>query len=90
MAIDYLCIPAMSADTERLFSSCKITLTDRQNQLGDDVLEAIECLKLWLKITDQEAVILEDLVTLLQEDTQSNIQRDRGQRSDSDSKVVAP
>jgi hypothetical protein len=90
MAIDYLCIPAMSADAERLFSSCKITLTDRRNRLGDDVLEAIECLKSWLKIADQEALILEDLVISLQEDTQSNIQRDRGQRSGSDSEVVAP
>ncbi len=73
MTIDYLCIPAMSADAERLFSSCKITLIDCQNHLGDDVLEAIKCLKSWLKIADQEALILEDLMILLQEDIQSNI-----------------
>ena len=60
MAIDYLSIPAMSTDAERLFSSYLITLTDRQNRLSDDVLEAIECLKSWLKIADQEAHILED------------------------------
>ncbi len=53
------------------------------------MLEAIECLKSWLKIADQEAVILKDLITLLQEDTQSNIQRDRGPRSSSDSEIVA-
>jgi hypothetical protein len=29
MAIDILCIPAMSAGVERLFSQCKIMLTDR-------------------------------------------------------------
>jgi hypothetical protein len=57
MAIDYLSIPAMSTDAERLFSSCLITLTDSQNRLGDNVLKAIECLKSWLKIADQEAYV---------------------------------
>ena len=84
----------MSTDAERLFSSCKITLTDRRNHLGDDILEAIEYLKSWLKIADQEARILEDLIILLQggieSNTYSDIGRDRGQESDSDDKVVAP
>jgi len=62
MAIDYLSIPAMSTEAERLFSSCKITLTDRRNRLGADLFEALECLKSWLKITDREAQILEDLI----------------------------
>ena len=80
MAIDYLSIPAMSTDAERLFSSCKITLTDRRNRLSDDILEAIECLKSWLKIADQEAYILEDLIISLQGGMESddyNIGRDR-------------
>ena len=92
MALDYLSIPTMSTDAERLFSSCKITLTDRRNHLGDDILEAIEYLKSWLKIADQEARILEDLITSLQggieSDTYSDIRRDGGQESDSDDKVV--
>lgn len=62
MAIDYLSIPAMSSEAERLFSSCKITLTDRRNRLGADLLEALECLKSWLKITDRDAQILEGLL----------------------------
>ena len=66
MAINYLSIPAMSTDAERFFSSCLITLTDRLNCLGDDVLEVIECLKSWLKIADQKAYILEDLITPLE------------------------
>ena len=93
MAIDYLFIPAMSTDAERLFSSCKITLTDRRNRLGDDVLEAIECMKSWLKIADQEAYILEDLIISLQGGMESddyNIGRDGDQGSKSDSEVVAP
>ena len=94
MAIDYLSIPAMSTDAEHLFSSCKITLTDRRNRLSDDMLEAIECLKSWLKIADQEAYILEDLIISLQRgiesDNYGDIRRDGGQESDSDSEVVKP
>jgi hAT family C-terminal dimerisation region len=48
MALDVLSIPAMSAEPERLFSSAKITITDRRNRLGIDTIEAIECLKSWL------------------------------------------
>ena len=48
MALDILLIPAMSAEPERLFSSAKITITDRRNRLGIESIEAIECLKSWL------------------------------------------
>lgn len=41
MAVDILSIPAMSAEPERLFSGAKITITDRQNRLGSDVIEAL-------------------------------------------------
>ena len=50
MAIDILSIPAMSADPERLFSGAKITISDRRNRLGIYTIEALECLKSWLKI----------------------------------------
>ena len=49
MALDLLSIPAMSAEVERLFSSCNITITDRRNRIGIDAVEAIECLKSWLR-----------------------------------------
>ena len=55
MAFDYLSIPGMSAEPERLFSSTKITITDRRNRLGSDILEALQCLRSWLHIRDQEA-----------------------------------
>jgi hypothetical protein len=66
MALDLLSIPAMSAEVERLFSSCKITITDRRNQIGIDSVEAIECLKSWMRknninFVDNE---VEDLVSL--------------------------
>jgi hypothetical protein len=48
MALDLLSIPAMSAEPERLFSSAKITITDRRNRLGIESIEAVECLKSWL------------------------------------------
>ena len=40
----------MSADPERLFSGAKITISDRRNRLGIYIVEALECLKSWLKI----------------------------------------
>jgi hypothetical protein len=52
MAVDILSIPAMSAEPERLFSGAKITITDRRNRLGSDMIEALECLKSWFGIHD--------------------------------------
>ena len=60
MALDILSIPCMSADVERLFSSCSLTLEDRRNCMGPELLEAWECLKSWQKI--KEFNILESLV----------------------------
>jgi hypothetical protein len=37
----------MSAEPERVFSSAKITLDDRRCQLGDDAMNALECLTSW-------------------------------------------
>ena len=45
MSLDYLTIPAMSAEPERVFSGAKITLSDRRCRMGDDALEALECLQ---------------------------------------------
>jgi hypothetical protein len=50
IALDILSIPTISADPERLFSSAKITISDRRNRLGIYTVEALECLKSWLKI----------------------------------------
>lgn len=44
MALDFLSIPAMSAEVERVFSSCKITITDHRNRTGIKSFKAIECL----------------------------------------------
>jgi len=50
MALDLLSIPAMSASPERLFSTAKLTVTDRRNRLSPQGIEALECLKSWYKI----------------------------------------
>jgi hypothetical protein len=49
MALDLLSIPAMSAEVERLFSSANITIIDCRNRIGVDAVEAIKCLKSWLR-----------------------------------------
>jgi hypothetical protein len=45
--LDYLTIPAMSAEPERVFSAAKITLLDRRCRMEDDAIEALECPKSW-------------------------------------------
>ena len=47
MALTYPTLPATSAEPEHVPSSAKITLSDCRCRMGDDVLEAVECLKSW-------------------------------------------
>ena len=54
MALDILSIPAMAAEPERLFSGAKISITDRRNRLGIEVIQALECLKSWLQLEATE------------------------------------
>jgi hypothetical protein len=75
MALDILSIPAMSADPERLFSGAKITISDRRNRLGIYTIEALECLKSWLKI---EAFEEEDDVDEGQEEGHMDDTRQEG------------
>jgi hypothetical protein len=42
-------IPAMSDEPERLFISAKLLITYRRNRLGDDIIQASECLKSWVQ-----------------------------------------
>ena len=52
MAINVLLIPTMSANVERLFSSAGLMLSNRRNRMETKLLEALECLKSWLKIKE--------------------------------------
>lgn len=49
MALDLYSIPAMSSECERVFSQTKLILTDQRNRFGNDMLEAVECQRHWLK-----------------------------------------
>ena len=45
--LDLLCIPAMSAEVERVFSVTKRTITADRNRLHYDTIEQLELLKYW-------------------------------------------
>lgn len=49
MAYDFLSIPAMSSDCERLFSGVKLTISPQRHRLDARVIEAIELLNAWLR-----------------------------------------
>jgi hypothetical protein len=66
MALNILSIPAISTEPERLFSGVKISLTDRRNRIGDELLQALKYLKSWHKITDQEYELIESLYDSLE------------------------
>ena len=63
----------MSAGPERVFSSAKITLSDRRCRTGDDVLEAVECLKSWqsggmIAATKEDVKAIEQMLAALCEE----------------------
>jgi hypothetical protein len=49
LAINLLAVPAMSTEVERTFSSAGITTDDLRNTLLMDGIQAIECLRNWLR-----------------------------------------
>jgi len=77
MALDILSIPAMSAGVERLFSQCKIMLTNKRNRLQIDSLQAVECLKSWdrLQLGLAEIVVTEALLDIMDEEDQRDVER---------------
>jgi hypothetical protein len=54
MAIDILSIAPMSAETERLFSRAKLTVTDQRGSMNFETLNLLECLRSW----DSSALIV--------------------------------
>jgi hAT family C-terminal dimerisation region len=49
MAFNILSIPAMSTETECIFSNAKLTISSNRNRLGEDIIEATECLNRWYR-----------------------------------------
>jgi hypothetical protein len=54
MAFDFLSIPAMSAETERVFIDTKLYISLLRSRLDIDILEATECLLRWNRAGLQE------------------------------------
>jgi hypothetical protein len=50
MAIDLLSMPPMSAESERVFSGARRTITWERHSLGCEVVEQSECLKSWIRL----------------------------------------
>ena len=50
MAIDIYSIPAMSSETERVFSGAKLTVSDQRNVLKGERIELLEYLKSWFRL----------------------------------------
>jgi hypothetical protein len=49
LARDYLSIMATSVSSERAFSSSAITISKRRSRLTGDVVEALQCLKYFIR-----------------------------------------
>ncbi len=49
MAMDTFSIPAMSSEPERVFSSTKHILSDERARLESHTIEALECVKHWMR-----------------------------------------
>ena len=47
IAYDYLSIPAISSECERILSETKLTLTTQRHRLKADIVEAVELLGSW-------------------------------------------
>jgi hypothetical protein len=49
LALNLLSIPAMAAEDERVFSSTGKLITADRNQLDEDSIKAVECLRHWYR-----------------------------------------
>src|SRR4051794_15083742 len=47
VAFDIFACPATSCECERAFSSANKLITPERNSIGDNLIEALECLKAW-------------------------------------------
>ena len=64
IALNLLSIPIISIAPKRLFSSYKITITNRRNKLSIKIIKVLEYLRLWYQV---ERFDLEDVAEQLRE-----------------------
>jgi hypothetical protein len=55
MGLDMAAIPAMSSDCERVFSQGKLLITGQRNRLKADLIEATQCLRMWMIMDRKKA-----------------------------------
>jgi hypothetical protein len=48
VGLDMVSIPAMSSECERVFSQAKFLITGQRGALRPDIIEATQCLRMWL------------------------------------------
>jgi hypothetical protein len=68
-ALDVLSAPSVSAESERIFSGARRTISWSRSQLSSPVIEALECLKHW-QVTD---VVEDDFVIRVPESEDSRL-----------------
>lgn len=69
LALDYLSIMATSVSSERAFSSAGITISKRRNRLKADIVEALQCVKCFIR---RDLLFREDPSVLSEVDTGSS------------------
>jgi hypothetical protein len=60
IAIDVLSANPMSAESERVFSSCRRAIPWDRAQISSQHLEMVECLKSWKKHQNFEELLVQD------------------------------
>jgi hypothetical protein len=56
MGLDMASIPAMSSECKMVFSHRKLLITGQRNRLKPDIIEATQCLQMWLILERKELV----------------------------------
>ncbi|KJZ69426.1 hypothetical protein HIM_11176 [Hirsutella minnesotensis 3608] len=80
MAVDILSIAPMSAETERLFSKAKATVTDQRGSISVETLNLLECLRSW----DKSALMVPSECCYADSRATIDIANNQGPESDDD------
>ena len=48
MAFDHISIPGISAETKRVFSDTKLSISDLRGRLGPEIVEVLKCIRKWI------------------------------------------
>jgi len=85
LALDYLPIMVLSVSSERAFSSAGITISKQQNQLGPDLVEALQFLKFWFH---HDLIFHEDPTIASEYNAGHQAKQNKGNRESWDEKLL--